>query len=420
MEPAESSDEARPIWPTVIALVVTGLLLVLAGCERGHGTSPRVNAPPSVSAPAPQAHSAAAAAVTPLALAEARAFLGDAACAPCHADICRQFAGTAHANTLRRVNEQSFGALFRSEQVLRDRVIGYTYRPGVHGKRCVLVCKGEAGEIEAPADLAVGRGHSGITFLGNVSGDDWATLRLSYYTTRRAWKFSPGQNPGNEWQPAIGQRLGPGDVVACLSCHVTYLRATGGRLDVGASQLGVGCERCHGSGRQHVESARLAMAGKAVPVALLGNGPIKDPAHVEALCGPCHSATEEPAHPGNVGSIREIERFQTTALEASRCYRESRGLTCVTCHNPHTDVVPGKADIDKVCMRCHTGSITPPVDARVASGAGKPCPISATTGCVRCHMPSAQFPDVPSLPFHNHWIKVWAKTGKKGNRQAGE
>src|ERR1043166_3819948 len=116
----------RPLWLALIAAVATILLLMMAVYERG-GHSPTAGGPPPGNAGSELVpHTAAEAAVALLSPAEAQAFIGDEACASCHPEICRPFAGTAHANTLRLVDERSYGKLFHTDQILRDKTIGYT------------------------------------------------------------------------------------------------------------------------------------------------------------------------------------------------------------------------------------------------------------------------------------------------------
>ena len=100
-------------------------------------------------------------------------------------------------------------------------------------------------------------------------------------------------------------------------------------------------------------------------------------------------------------------RFQAFGLERSRCFRESQDrLTCVTCHNPHTDVVTDEKAYTAACLRCHsrpqTGSAPRPVQA-------KPCPVNPSEKCVACHMPKRREPVFPGSPRRvaDHFIRIY-------------
>ena len=91
---------------------------------------------------------------------------------------------------------------------------------------------------------------------------------------------------------------------------------------------------------------------------------------------------------------------------ASRCFRESRDrLTCVTCHDPHTDVATDDKPYTAACLQCHsrptTGSAPRPVQA-------KPCPVNAVAKCVECHMPKRREPVFPGSPRRvaDHFIRI--------------
>jgi hypothetical protein len=336
-------------------------------------------------------------------------YIGDAACAPCHPAIARQHGVSAHATTLAVVTNSQYGALFQSSQRFDDAPDHETYRLAVEGHRCVLVADGANGNRTIAAELAVGSGHDGVTFLGHVDPVTWVTLRLSYYAAYKRWRFSPNQGPG---EPTVdmpeGRSLAPEEVALCIRCHVTDLHRGAYDLDLAGSRLGVGCEACHGPGRAHTDSARAMATGATKRIVPMDGQHGSRAAQVEQICARCHSTSLDTSHTDQ-GTMDDIVRFEATALEASRCFQKSKTLSCVNCHDPHSDVSHNRAGYEAVCLGCHGGKAA----AESAAAPAHSCPVNPRTGCIGCHMPASVPKETPSHPFHNHWIRVWPRAGGK-------
>jgi predicted CXXCH cytochrome family protein len=134
-----------------------------------------------------------------------------------------------------------------------------------------------------------------------------------------------------------------GNPTACLTCHVTgYNPATGTwKAD------GVTCEACHkDSNGQHSKS------------------PAKSPMSVDKtsnLCGSCHTDA----------------RFGWTDWEGSTHFKN--GMTCTTCHDPHSATVKFSAngDASQLCITCHQeASMNFPYSKHSVNG----------VTCVNCHL----------------------------------
>jgi hypothetical protein len=89
-------------------------------------------------------------------------------------------------------------------------------------------------------------------------------------------------------------------------------------------------------------------------------------------------------------------RFQPYGLLASRCFRESGGLSCLTCHDPHTDAVRGDSSFYVArCLSCHAASAPPAVACRRRE----------RFNCLPCHMRKAAA--MAHLTFTDHRIRVY-------------
>ena len=304
------------------------------------------------------------------------------------------------------------------------------------------------GQAALSADYVMGNGHNAYTYLSRDDAKGWVELRLSYYPQAHTWSYTPTQLPGAQLKRAAGRVQTNAMLTSCLLCHTTVLRASTPPIsqaatsaatnavtnappevplpDLAASRLGVGCERCHGPGRAHV--ALVTQAGIATATAVLkarhntyGMEDLRaaSPDRINALCGYCHRTTEN----AEAGAHTEVSmaRFQGVALARSGCYQQSGALSCLTCHNAHSNANPSLSRNDAICLRCHNAQlvhsapthITTHTTAAQVSGtataslavhtlepdnspstrivAGKICPVNAHTGCTTCHMPKTVY-----------------------------
>jgi hypothetical protein len=336
---------------------------------------------------------------------EARAYLGDAVCARCHRKIAADAAHTRHALTLRSVRIAEQGRYFEHSAPVKDSALGYAYRPGVQAGRCVVVGESRSGRRSLPADYVMGAGRNAWTYLSAEHPDAWVDMRLTYYTRLRQWDFTPGQRPGDQILVRAAGIMQAGDQLpACLSCHVTYLRAGKAGPDVAQSHIGIGCERCHGPGRAHLDALERAPASTRPALQMEAYGRAL-PARINTLCGQCHH-DESNSRPGDPKTENGLPRFEGVALVRSRCYQASGTLSCITCHSPHQDAPSTPGVYNAECLKCHSTQTDRPLAAHTA---GKACPVNPKSGCVGCHMPAQSIPTIPHATYHNHWIKVWKR-----------
>ena len=212
-----------------------------------------------------------------------------------------------------------------------------------------------------------GAGHFARTLL--LKQDNrWVEHRISDYPGASRLSLTPGHSPrpADSFDIAFGIVQSEVNAARCFGCHST-----------GDSRPGVHCQRCHGEGENHPREKTIRRTRDV------------------ALCAECHrSPNREYASPEPEVEDPASIRFAPVGLTASRCYKASKGkLTCVTCHDPHTDVKPA-ASFDATCQGCHSAP------AKKAA-ARKPCPRAAN--CASCHMPKSS--PLPLLTFTDHRIR---------------
>lgn len=215
---------------------------------------------------------------------------------------------------------------------------------------------------------------------------------MSYLPPSRQWYVHPGDQHANLYDPP--GKFGPNDSRTCLSCHSTTQPAKGFLPD--ERFFGVGCESCHGPGSAHIQAVRLKQRDLRMEKLERWGA-----ARLTAMCGRCHSkpgaADEALVDP------KDTRRFAANALMQSRCFLQSGDrLSCMSCHNPHTDASTDRSKYDRVCLSCHS----PALSAEQA-GRGNPCPRNPQTGCTSCHMPAGKFEPSLALPtlMTEHYIR---------------
>jgi hypothetical protein len=389
---------------SVALLLVAPISLFVLGCFAARSKPPSHAPTPPPATVAPALLDA-----QPLYLArtdaEAQRYVGDAVCAPCHPAIGRQHGMSGHHRSLRTVTAIADARYFRSSRLVRDAKADAAYRTLVRNGECDQVNEVQGATESIRARIAVGSGRNGLTYLGRDPYGQWYILRLSYYTHLHGWDFTPGQEPDiASFADPKGQTLSDSQVSGCLSCHATSLRMTPEGLDSSRSRPGVGCESCHGPGKEHVEAMRGQGGGRTHPAGSMEDLGRATAARITRICGGCHSALVN-AHIDTAGAGESVSRFAASALTLSRCFQKSGTLSCITCHDPHSEVANTPSRYEAVCLRCHSNP--PPAQRAVAASRPPNCKIDPRHGCIGCHMPTQRNPSFPHTQFHNHWIKIW-------------
>jgi hypothetical protein len=275
------------------------------------------------------------------------------------------------------------------------------------------------------ARFALGSGNYSRMYLVKVD-DFLLEAPVTWYPRRNTWGMSAGYEKDPQ-QRGFNRTVNAG----CLSCHAGRVEMIGGsdeRLKV--TERAIGCENCHGPGELHVKerTAELPIQGRL-------DDSIVNPRHLsrerqEDVCSQCHlSAAADVAVRGRskadfrpglrmsdfVMSYR-IDRpdpamkvsGQVEQMRRSRCYVESKTMTCITCHDPHSppDEREKVEHYRKQCLSCHTTeSCGLSVEARKEK--------ETKDNCIACHMPRGAT-EIPHFSFTNH--RVGIHTAKPNDR----
>jgi hypothetical protein len=269
-------------------------------------------------------------------------------------------------------------------------------------------------------DWLIGSGANGMGAIVRV-GDFLLEAPLSFYARKQAWELSPGYQFGDY---GFSRPILPG----CIACHSGQPRpAQGGNgrfLDPPFTELAIGCENCHGPGEQHVLEMELSASSAT------GNSAIVNPAKLspwlaDNICMSCHQTGDARVlHPGK--SYRDFRPGQLLdetlsifivpfdresapkddllehylSMRLSKCYRSSSGrLSCISCHDPHTQPVPSEAAayFRAKCLACHTEkSCAVPQPLRQRK--------QPPDDCAGCHMPKRDVIVISHSVLTNHRI----------------
>jgi len=365
-------------------------------------------------------------------------FVGDAVCAACHQDQSNSYLATAHHLSSQRPDKDSIHGSFRnwSDVLMIADPAKATDNPGLYFKmesrddrRYQTAVAGWPGQLRSrtePIDVVIGAGVRGQSYL-YWRGEQLFELPVSYWAEGNQWINSPGYTNGTmNFNRPVTPR--------CLECHVTWIQPRSmdpltNRYDKASLVVGLSCERCHGSGVDHVAQQRSMASGSPSGAVAADKPAVLNPARFSRerqvdVCALCHNGIRQeeltPAFtftPGqsldsylqsNAGEITEhpeVHGDQVGLLKRSRCYQSSPNMSCSTCHNVHQPE-RGANTYSSRCLTCH----------QVES-----CGVSKTMGrqiaekCIECHMPLQQTNAVESETagrvirpsIRSHWIKVY-------------
>lgn len=330
-------------------------------------------------------------------------YIGANACLECHPGESALHSRSGHARTLVFAERSPIVAWLNGKSVSDPRYPDVRWSYQLRDKRLVVDRTAEDRTESLVLEYALGSGKHGVTFVairGEATKRDPAGIehRLSYLANTPRLDITPGQerNP-RDWPQgdpahklAFGRPLSPEHLKACLGCHATMAATIpSNRLETAALIPNISCERCHGPGREHVDSARR---GETELTMLMGHEPAQPWAEVNR-CGECHRlprfVSDSSIKPENPG----IVRFQGVGVSMSACYAKGEGsLRCTTCHDPHDRASSDHSHYEAACLSCHR-----------SAQAQKACPVSPAANCVNCHMPRREVRG--NGFFTDHWIR---------------
>jgi hypothetical protein len=226
-------------------------------------------------------------------------YVGDNACRSCHASQFDSYHQTAHYRTSMAPSGDSIlGKFTADDNILRTANPNLFFQMeekhgnGAEDSFFQTAVAGASPHTNSRSErfaVVVGSGEKGQTYL-YWSDDQLFQLPVSYWA-RLGWVNSPGYRDGFA---NFDRQIIP----RCLECHATYFEALPppiNKYSTTGFSLGIGCEKCHGPGRDHVEREKSKPSSPAATAVL-------NPAHFSRdrqmdLCAWCHAGHGNPSLP---------------------------------------------------------------------------------------------------------------------------
>jgi predicted CXXCH cytochrome family protein len=375
-------------------------------------------------------------------------YVGSEECTRCHAAIAEAYKGhsmyrsagaTPGSDDLENFSEGTEfkfddGRIYRVEK--RD--------DGIYHHEVLLDNEGELiYDEEAKIGFFIGSGARGKSYAINRDGI-LLQSPISWYTSAQKWDISPGYSYRHK---RFGRRIG----FECVDCHAGRPTHDAGHDDYFPGEVlieaAIGCERCHGPGKEHIEFHETKSSDDAQEWAK-ADDPIVNPSRLdpdrrEAVCYQCHligkmrfrryGRTFDDFRPGDrldeiwatmvaSTSVRGDRKTKAVShveqMRESTCFTKSEGrFGCTSCHDAHAMPPAGEVDAyyRQRCLDCHA-------DKGCSLPTEKQAAAPANNSCIHCHMPKLTAHDVAHASQTDHRVlrvateETTAEPGGEGDR----
>lgn len=317
-------------------------------------------------------------------------FAGDQACAQCHQSEYEAHQRSGHSRTAMPMNQSTLATELANRRTYQDPQRDQVFEFSQTKQQFLVRDVDHAVGISIPVTWLLGSGsHAQTPIAVDEATQRGVELRWSSFAQDGRVGLTPDHERFDDFAhdtlECFGRPMNDADIRACLGCHSTVIAPPDLPIINSMIVENVGCERCHGPRKKHVELAHQGRAEEAKPMLQYETA-----ADYMAACATCHrdasSITPDMAP-------HELPRFQPYGIQRSRCYLETPGnLTCSTCHDPHDTVSHDRKRSVDQCIHCHQ------------DGTSSTCTHQPGGDCIECHMPLV--PWSPGIAFHDHWIRV--------------
>ena len=343
---------------------------------------------------------------------DAAACAGSASCRDCHPQAFAEWQTSHHGQAERLRNADLDRAAFDPPHAFKHGTQKTDVRIAPNGRYEIVTMSLQGQRDIFSPDHVIGVDPL-RQFLVAAPGGRYQVTEVAYDPRSNEWFNVYGQEDrqAGEWGHWTGRGMNWN--MMCAFCHNTGLqknyRADSDAYVTTMTEMGVGCEACHGPMADHVrwQRPRPQPARGDPTVPHLSKDQMRD------TCGACHARRAELTSTFRVGDdfsdhyaltipdetdlyypdgqIRD-EDYEYAAFLGSRM--NYSGVRCGDCHSPHTskNILANK---DFLCLKCHAGPIAPaPKIGPAPHSFHKP----GTPGdhCVDCHMPQ-------TIYMNRHW-----------------
>ena len=335
-------------------------------------------------------------------------YVGDEACAGCHATHTKTYHGHPMGRSLATIAEFAPRQEYTPQVGNPFDALGMQFRIDRRGNQVTHeetardASQRVVAKTEAVVAYAIGSGTHACSYLIQREGS-LTQSPITWYTQKRSWDLSPGfqENQPDRFERPIA--------AGCLFCHSNQVEPEPDTLNTYRQPifngLSIGCERCHGPGELHVQARRGGQPLNDHDFTIVNPGRL-EPALRDDVCAQCHlGGKERVARRGkSVFDYRPGLPLESTLrvfvwpqeatqgnqiaghveqMHGSQCFQKSAGkMGCISCHDPHA--VPDPAEKETYfrnrCLQCHQSQgCSVPLARRQER--------TPTDNCAVCHMP---------------------------------
>ncbi len=339
-------------------------------------------------------------------------YLGSDRCTGCHKDSAAGWAGSHHAQAWTTPSRETVAGDFGGTAFHHDGMTA-RFQTGAEGEYYVEVIEKDGSQAEYQVHSVAGIEPLQQYLLETEPGQ-LQSFDVAWDTEEEKWfHLYPDQTlpplDGLHW-------TGPYKTwnARCAECHATGFRKNydASRLSYASTQveIGVGCEACHGPGKDHVDWADTWETTRTPPPANHGF-PVDfaDPRQAVEQCATCHSRREANLDGNPVPGTRFHDAYTLALLRPGLYHADgqiqdevyvygsflqskmhARGVTCLNCHGAHS--LDLKAEGNGLCTQCHSPAGNPDFPTLTAADYDSPAhhfhpESSAGAKCQSCHMP---------------------------------
>jgi predicted CXXCH cytochrome family protein len=348
-------------------------------------------------------------------------YVGDGQCTGCHESIAQSYARHPMGRSLVPVGTLLDRQVYTPDTNNPFTLLGRRFlveRQGEHlwHRQALLDPSGKpVVELSQEVRWVIGSGAKGYSYVSEQDGYLFQTA-ISWFSHQQRWDLSPGFGPA----VLTGRRVS----ASCLYCHANGVWQHPQQPDrfvppVFAGQA-IGCERCHGPGELHVQSADrwdIVNPTRLTP-------PLRD-----AVCEQCHLEGEARVVRGGrkLFDFRPglpLHKFWAVLVQGrqsgedakavnhveqmyqSKCFSRPVGdhkLGCVSCHDPHVWIGPKErqSHYRARCLQCHNESAGQRACSEPLTRRRQ---VSAADSCIDCHMPRYRSWDIAHTASTDHRI----------------
>ena len=370
-------------------------------------------------------------------------YVGMNTCRECHQNIYETYIRTGMGLSIEKASKKKSSAKFDNHALVYDKHKDFYYHSFWAGDSLRIMefrinKKDTIYKRVETVNYIIGSGQHTNSHIYDVNGYLFQAP-MTYYTQQGTWDLPPGFENGNNSR--FNRNIG----LECLSCHNGYPTIElGSENKYSNVPLGIDCERCHGPGSKHVSEKK---AGNIIDVSRETDYSIVNPAKLPInlqfdVCQRCHIQGNAVLVEGKsfydfrpgmklsevmnvfmpVYKGRKDEHIMAShaeRLKQSSCYLKTaeklatnkssnhflmdaeKGLTCITCHNPHVSrLETSEESFNNACRNCHR------IEDHNFCKEEEMVLRKNGVNCVECHMPENKTVDIPHVRIHDHKIMI--------------